>query len=81
MERPTTDEIQVEALKYLADFDKEIAATGKGYYHDRSADAMADFLLESKFAEVNEDCDWSPDFCQDYFDTAKAALIAAGVPA
>lgn len=76
MDRPTITEIRAEAIKYLADFDKEIAATGKGYYHDRSAHAVADFLLESKFAGVDEDCDWPEDFCQYYFDTAKDALKA-----
>ena len=74
MERLTTAEIRVEALEYLAEYDAEGSP-----YHDRSADAMADFLLESKFAEVDDDCDWSPDFCQCYFDIAKEALTAAGV--
>ena len=74
MNRPTTAEIRVEALEYLAEYDAEGSP-----YHDRSAHAMADFLLESKFAQVDEDCDWSPDFCQCYFDTAKEALTAAGV--
>ena len=74
MERPTTAEIRVEALEYLAEYDAEGSP-----YHDRSADAMADFLLESKFAEVDDDCDWPEDFCKEYFKVAKEALIAAGV--
>ena len=74
MERLTTAEIRVEALEYLAEYDAEGSP-----YHDRSADAMADFLLESKFAEVDDDCDWPEDFCKEYFKVAKEALIAAGV--
>jgi len=81
MERPTTSEIQAEALEYLAEYDNEIACGGTPYYHGRTAEAIADFLLEAKFSLVDEDCDWSPDFCQDYFDIAKAVLIEAGVPA
>ena len=74
MDRLTTAEIRVEALEYLAEYDAEGSP-----YHDRSADAMADFLLESKFAEVDDDCDWPEDFCKEYFKVAKEALIAAGV--
>ena len=74
MERLTTAEIRVEALEYRAEYDAEGSP-----YHDRSADAMADFLLESKFAEVDDDCDWPEDFCKEYFKVAKEALIAAGV--
>lgn len=76
MERPTTAQIQEEALSYLAEYD-----AGGSPYHDRSADAMADFLLESKFAQIDEECDWPEDFCQEYFEAAKAALLDAGVPA
>ena len=76
MERPTHDQIREEALSYLAAFDAEGSP-----YHDRSADAMADFLLESKFALVDEECDWPEEFCDEFFEEAKAALIAAGLPA
>ena len=78
MEQPTLSEIQAEALEYLAEYDNEIACGGSPY-HERSADAIADFLLESKFSFDDEDCDWSEDFCQEYFEAAKAALIGAGV--
>lgn len=76
MKRPTHDQIREEALEYLAAFDAEGSP-----YHDRSADAMADFLLEAKFSLVDEDCDWPEDFCHEYFEAAKAALIVAGVAA
>ena len=75
MEQPNASEIAIEAIEYLAEYD----ANGSPY-HDRSADAMADFLLEEKFAR-DEECDWPEDFCHEYFEAAKAALIAAGVAA
>jgi hypothetical protein len=74
MDQPTHDEIRKEALEYLKEYDAEGSP-----YHDRSADAMADFLLESKFAEVDDYCDWPEDFCHEYFEAAKAILIDAGV--
>ena len=76
MDQPTHNEIRDEALEYLKEYDAEGSPSE---YHDRSADAMADFLLESKFAEVDDDCDWPEDFCKEYFKVAKEALIAAGV--
>ena len=75
MEQPNASEIAIEAIEYLAEYD----ANGSPY-HDRSADAIADFLLEEKFAR-DEECDWPEDFCHEYFEAAKAALIAAGVAA
>lgn len=75
MEQPNASEIAIEAIEYLAEYD----ANGSPY-HDRSADAMADFLLEEKFAR-DEECDWPEEFCHEYFEAAKAALIAAGVAA
>ena len=76
MRQPTSYEIQAEALTYLAEYDAEGSP-----YHDRSAEAIADFLLESNFAQIDEDCDWPEEFCDEYFEIAKAALIAAGVAA
>jgi hypothetical protein len=75
MEQPNASEIAIEAIEYLAEYD----ANGSPY-HDRSADAIADFLLEEKFAR-DEECDWPEEFCHEYFEAAKAALIAAGVAA
>lgn len=74
MERPTHDQIREEALSYITEYD----ANGSPY-HDRSADAMADFLLESKFASIDEECDWPKEFCHEYFEAVKAVLIDAGV--
>ena len=74
MDQPTHNEIRLEALEYLKEYDVEGSP-----YHDRSADAMADFLLESKFAEVDDDCDWPAEFCKEYFKVAREALIAADV--
>ena len=75
MEQPNASEIAIEAIEYLTEYD----ANGSPY-HDRSADAIADFLLEEKFAR-DEECDWPEEFCHEYFEAAKAALIAAGVAA
>ena len=69
-------EIECEALEYLRYYDADI---DKGHYHERTPEAMADFLLESKFAQVNEDCDWPKHECDTYYAIAKDALIAAGV--
>jgi len=69
-------EIEAEALEYLRHYD---ANPNEGYYHDRTPDGIADFLLESKFAQVNEDCDWPEFECDTYYSIAKDALIAAGV--
>ena len=74
MKRMSKAEIEIEALEYFRYYNAEGSA-----YHDRSADAMADFLLESKFAQVNEDCDWPSRECSKYYAIAKDALIAAGV--
>jgi hypothetical protein len=74
MDRPNPDQIREEALSYLAGFDAEGSP-----YHGRSAEEIADFLLESKFAQIEEECDWPEEFCHEYFDIAKAALLAAGV--
>ena len=76
MERPNPDQIREEALSYLSAFDAEGSP-----YHGRSAEEIADFLLESKFADAEEDCDWPEEFCQEYFEIAKAALLAAGLAA
>lgn len=74
MDRPNPDQIREEALSYLAAFDAEGSP-----YHDRTAGAIADFLLESKFAQVDEDCDWPEEFCNEYFKIAKVWLVAHGV--
>jgi len=74
MRQPTTYEIQAEALTYLVEYDAEGSP-----YHDRSADAIADFLLESKFGQIDENCDWDEEFCDEFFEIAKDALLAAGV--
>jgi hypothetical protein len=69
-------EIEIEAIEYLRYYD---AAPNKGYYHERTPEAMADFLLESKFAQPDEECDWPEFECDIYYAIAKDALIAAGV--
>ena len=76
MERLNPGQISEEALSYLAAFDAEGSP-----YHGESAEEIADFLLESKFAQIDEDCDWPEEICDEYFEIAKAALLAAGVPA
>lgn len=76
MDRPTADQIRNEAIEYLRWYDADFEEFP---YHDRTATAIADFLIESKFAAVDEDCDWTDEFCHEYFETAKAALLTAGV--
>lgn len=77
MERPNLDQIRDEAIEYLRWYDADFEECP---YHGRSAEEIADFLLESKFAQ-DEECDWPEEFCHEYFEAAKAALIAAGVAA
>lgn len=69
-------EIECEALEYLHYYD---GVADKEYYHSRTPDEMADQLLESKFAQVNDECDWTSHECSKYYAIASAALIAAGV--
>jgi hypothetical protein len=76
MQRMSKIEIEIEAIEYLHYYDADI---DKGYYHERTPDSIADFLLESKFARVNEECDWNDAECNEYFAIAKNALITAGV--
>lgn len=76
MEQPTAAEIKAEAREYLAWYD----SAGDDTYHPREAGAMADFILESKFAQVDADCDWPEDFCTFFFETAMEALVEAGLP-
>lgn len=77
MKRPTPAQIRDEAIEYLHRYDADFEPCP---YHDRSAAAIADFLLESKFAQIDEECDWPEDFCREYFEAAEAALLGAGVP-
>ena len=78
MKRPTAAEIREEAIQYLRWHDADFEACP---YHDRTAGAMADFLLEARFADVAEACDWPEDFCTFYFETALATLLEMGLPA
>lgn len=74
MEQPTESQIRIKAVQFLAWYDdlpvKERAQV-------RTATAMAEHLHWC--TTVPEDCDWSKEYCTFYFDTVKAALIAAGV--
>lgn len=78
MKRPTAAEIREETIQYLRWYDADFEACP---YHDRTAGAMADFLLEARFADVAEPCDWPEDFCTFYFETAMATLLEMGLPA
>lgn len=73
-------EIECEALEYLHYCDGVAdSVADKEYYHSRTPDEMADQLLELKFAQVNDKCDWTSHECRKYYAIASAALFAAGV--
>ena len=78
MKQPPAAEIRAEAIQYLRWHDAE---PEPGPYHERTAGAMADFLLEARFADGAEACDWPEDFCTFYFETALATLLEMGLPA
>lgn len=73
------EEVRVEALNYLAQYDS-LAASGDDMWHERTASALAEHLLESKFSERDEGGIPS-ELLDEYFEEAKRALLAAGLPA
>lgn len=76
MKRMSKIEIALEALNYVKEYD----AIPKGCaYHKRTPTAIADYLLESKFAQVDEDCDWDDDERNTYFDVIVNVLCDVGV--
>lgn len=78
MKQPTAAEIREEAIQYLRWHDADPEACP---YHDRTAGAIADFLLEARLAEGAEFCGWPEDICTFYFETAMATLLEMGLPA
>ena len=80
MEIMTNQQITTEALDYLTQYDQHCATPNSNPWHERTAYALADFMLESKYADTDPDCNWNDAQCQSYFDTAFNALLNAGLP-
>lgn len=65
-----------DAATFLASYD---AGELEGYVTERTPEAIADFWVESQFARIDWDCDWSSERCHEMFARMVDALRALGV--
>jgi len=66
-----------EARAVLADLDSIV----DGFGIERTADAAADWWLESQYARVDVEPEWTQAESDAYFEAMKAELIRLGLPA
>lgn len=70
------EQIKFDAVVLFSQLDQLIKS---GYVQERTADALADFWVESQFARVDIECDWDEDKCDRMHKRMVKQLQALGL--